>query len=225
MIEALLSAGKAKGPPPGPTDIAVGDEQLGYYGLVLATDFITGTSLASAVTLTAGTAINSTVDWFKFAYKGKTLYIPQKPLRYALSWNQLNALGIVTGTKTVGINGNAFKVRLMSGSLLNPYRGLNDASDDPRTVGSEYNDLIYRVCVTNPPSETSPSFASFTQAELGSVGNGAVQWCQEQSIPTNGPAGVVCRCNATNDFATLHGPTAGFVDNFRGWRPVLELIG
>lgn len=225
MIEQMLSTIPIKTTPsPGPGDIAIGDTDLGYYGLVDSADLINGDALAAAGGLTVGVSINSTAGWLKFAYKGKTLFISKKPLRYSLSWNQINAAGLIKGTKIITILGNNYKLRLMKGSLLDPYRGVNNASDDPKTFGSEYNDLIYRVCVSNPPSETAPSFATYSLDELGCVGNGGCQWTQEVSIPTNSASGYVCRGNSASDFATTHSPVGTYIDNARGWRPVLELI-
>lgn len=223
MFEQMLSIKPAKLGPPGSNTLLVGTTQLGYYPMVPATDLITGSALATAVGLTAGTLINDTIDWFKFAYKGAILFVPQKPVRYGMSYGALDAMGVVAG-KTITIKGHTYKVRLMKGASANPYTGPNDASDPANTAGSEYNDLIYRVCATNPPSETAPSFATFTQDQLGCNGNGGNQWCQEASKATGVTNGIVTRGNTTGDFATLSSPPSGQTDQYRGWRPVLEFI-
>ena len=124
----------------------------------------------------------------------------------------------------VAIKGRKYKVRLISSSLTNPCTAVNNSSDDPKTKGTEYNDLIYRVCATNPPSETAPSFATFTQDELGFIGNGGQTWCLEAFTPSNGGNGVVGRGDASSDFAGIYCPPFGQSDAYRGWRPCLELI-
>ena len=208
---------------PGGKELIAGDYNAGYFGVATASEFTTGDNLASLIGLTIGTTMNSTTDWLKFIYKGKVLYVPKKPIRSELSWNDLQQKGAVTGTTIVTIKGRQYKVRLMKGSGVNPYRGVNDAPDDPFTIGSEYNDLMYRVCTVDPPSQTLPNFVSFTPEDLGMFVTGGIQLCQERSEPQNGvPIGVLCRCNGATNMSTSHGPGETYFAK-RGWRPVLEV--
>lgn len=208
---------------PGPKKLVAGNDSAGYYGTLPVTDFVTGDFLASTLGLTAGTSINSTTDWLKFSYKGRTLFVPKLPLRHTLSWSDINNSGAVFGTGRITIQGRPYKVRLMKGSNVDPYTGPNNAADDPNTWTSEYNALMYRVCTVDPPSQSLPNFVAFTPEQLGMYTTGGVQLCQEVSAPSTGdPVGVVCRGNGANNISTIHSPAPSYAPT-RGWRPVLEL--
>lgn len=208
---------------PGPKQLVAGDDMAGYYGTLPGTDFITGDLLATTIGISAGTSINSTTDWLKFSYNGKTLFVPKLPLRHGLSWDDINLHGAVFGTAKLAIKGRLYKVRLMKGSNVDPYTGPNGASDPEQTWTSEYNRLMYRVCTVDPPSQTLPNFVAFTPEELGMYTTGGVQLCQEASAPSTGdPVGVLCRGNGANNIATCHSPSTIYAPG-RGWRPVIEL--
>lgn len=224
MFESLLGSTKSS-PYPGPKELVSGDSSAGYYGTLPGSQLITGNSLATLIGLSVGTALNTDTDWIKFLYKSKILYVPKLPIRVHVSWDNINACGAVfgTGPSSVTIGGLRYKVRLMKGSKQDPYNGVNDAADDPSTFTSEYNELMYRVCSVNPPSQTLPNLMSFTPEELGMFALGGIQLCQEQATPSGGviPPGVLCRCNGATNISTSHSPASSYFDK-RGWRPVLE---
>lgn len=224
MIEALLTTqAEYIDTLPGPKKLVAGNSAAGYYGTLPGTDFITGDVLAATIGLSAGTSINSTTDWLKFSYGGKTTFVPKLPLRYNLSWDSINSTGAVFGTAKLAIKGRLYKVRLMHGSNTDPYTGVNNAADPEQTWSSEYNRLMYRVCSVDPPSQTLPNFVAFTPEQLGMYTTGGVQLCQEVAAPSTGePVGVLCRGNGANNISTAHSPASSFATN-RGWRPVIEL--
>lgn len=85
----------------------------GYFGRY--TGIVTGNGLASAVGMSIGTSqiyLNNNIDWVKFGYEGKILFIARKPIRRAISWNDLNNIGCVFGTKQVTFDGITYKCRL-----------------------------------------------------------------------------------------------------------------
>jgi hypothetical protein len=85
----------------------------GYFGRY--TGIVTGNALASAVGMSIGTSqiyLNNNIDWVKFGYEGKILFIARKPIRRAISWNDLNNIGCVFGTKQVTFDGITYKCRL-----------------------------------------------------------------------------------------------------------------
>ena len=215
---------------PGPIILAKGTMQEGYFGLVTSAEMITGDALTTLVGITQGTSQNSTTNWLKFAYKGKVLFVAQKPIRYSLSWDSINAVGAVTGTKQVAIKSLNYKVRLLQGALTNPSE--NNAAD-LGAKGSEWNRLMLAVHeqVKNKnwdyPAYVEADIQDFgtyfTDAELytkNNVGNGTYSWCQEttksdsSSRVIRGLTGVSYSNWNTSSHTTSH----------LGWRPVLELI-
>ena len=84
----------------------------GYFGRY--TGIVTGNGLASAVGMSIGTSqiyLNNNIDWVKFGYEGKILFVARKPIRRAISMD-LNNIGCVFGTKQVTFDGITYKCRL-----------------------------------------------------------------------------------------------------------------
>ena len=81
------------------------------------------------------------------------VYIPKKPFRYGISWNQINDIGAAFGDKTVSINNKTYRVRLLKAynekattktendiTFVTPSYGQNNK-------GSEWNKLILPLVV------------------------------------------------------------------------------
>lgn len=215
---------------PGPIFLAAGTMQEGYFGLATSSELITGDALASLVGLTAGTSQFSTTNWLKFAYKGKVLFVAQKPIRYNLSWDSINSVGAVTGTKQVAIKSLNYKVLLPQGALTNPSE--NNAAD-LGAKGSEWNRLMLAVHeqVKNKnwaypayvESDIQDFGTYFTDADLitnSSFGNGSYSWCQETTKSDSSVRVIRGFIGVSYSFwYASSGVTASL-----GWRPVLELI-
>lgn len=151
---------------PGPQELIAGDMNAGYFGVVSAAEFYSGTRLAFELGVTEGTLQNSNAGWLKFARHGKVLFVAKQSFMHTVSWDHLYARGIVYGTNdngksprgtptnqytTVEHGGNRFVVRLMTGAGADPF---DDSSELFFTdymyqldvgAGSEWNDLVYRV--------------------------------------------------------------------------------
>jgi hypothetical protein len=181
-----------------------------FKGEVQAADFISGSALAAAVGFTTGTLVNDTTPWLKFVDAGKTFYMPKKVIRQALSWTQLNVLGLITGTKTVVIGGLTYKVRAMTGG---------DGSDPSGVAGGEYNNYFLRVTTSYPGSDGA--WGTNTPSDMGWTGgtsNGELQICKEAS--TSG--GHLLR--GYPGFAGIWYEPDDTAYPGYGWRPVLELV-
>lgn len=205
MLEAMLISATRKEGLPGPATLAAGDTNAGYYGLTQSYEFITGSQLAALVGLSAGTLMNDTTAWMKFAYQGKVLYIPQKPIRNGLNWDAYNALNLVKPGALVTILGFQFIVRHMTGG-----------NADPATAaGGEWNALIY------PVYTSVGTWAKYTSADLGIVaGTGGATYCQEVHSGS-APYHVYRGYSAYNYF--FHDASNSTLTNY-GWRPVLEYV-
>ena len=194
---------------PGSQFIVKGDSTYGYFGEVPASQLVSGSTLASNVSLTAGIEQNSDAGWLKFMYEGKILFIAKKPFRYAISWDQINARSLVFGSVTKLYGSITYKVRLIRIAVTNPYTNFGD---------SEYIKLMTPLV----RSEASGGWGLFTNEELGvSVpGNGYNSWCQE--TPAEYPS---WRSNFGGGAVGATGSTpSNTTENPWSWRPVLEVV-
>ncbi|OHW61370.1 hypothetical protein EUAN_22200 [Andreesenia angusta] len=219
---ATLAAG------PGPKTLISGNQSAGYYGIVSSSELFTGSELATAVGLSVGTLFNDTTPWHKMAIDGKVVYIPQKPIRYGLSWANINAVGCVNGSMNITKNGTTFKVRLLKGAASNPV-DIQNNSDGSKTKGSEFNKLVLPLSIKatnkawNWPAyveSTLPSWGTnLSDSDLGfSSGVGSNTICQEACTS---PSGSYVYRGADN-----MPELAGYIQSGTsyGWRPVLEIV-
>lgn len=212
---------------PGPKNLIGGDREAGFFGEVPYTLFQNGVWVAQNVGLTAGVSQNSNEPWLKFILDGKILYVAKKTFRHTVSWDNLNSLGIVTGTKTVTFGGNTYKVRLLKATVTDFQYGYG--YDPVETHGSEWNRLLYRIsgkpwynAENTLASENieEGDWAQYTEAQLNFIwqlADGGVTMCQERVGTDNirrGSGGVShVWYNASSNASHTH-----------GWRPVLELV-
>lgn len=222
MQEILLGHGDTG------SDIGLGDlvDGVRFWGEVPAIELIDGETLAATIGLTAGTAQHTNAGWLHFELDGKTLYVAKKPLRYAVSWNQIHAQGAVFGTRTVTINGESFKVRLLTGADVDPTPYVSNY-DPVNSWGSEWNRLIYNVHDgehTNANNTTPPgAWPLYSDTDLvvhQTGGNGSRSWCQETRA--DGPTSRVYRGFNGVSYLQFDSSSALYVAS--GWRPVLELV-
>ncbi|QQO90646.1 putative virion structural protein [Erwinia phage pEa_SNUABM_42] len=81
---------------PGPQELRIGNEDLGYFGIVSAIDMPNGTQIANGVvagtTITPPASGGTTVGWMKFFYKGKIVFIPKTNMA-GVTWNDYYKAG------------------------------------------------------------------------------------------------------------------------------------
>lgn len=97
MVEADSSGA------PGSRFIVEGNREAGFLGFVPAAELFTGTELATACGITAGTAINSDVSWIKYIYKGKIRFTPLRTFRHSIAWDAIYNAACVHGDGTIGM--------------------------------------------------------------------------------------------------------------------------
>lgn len=231
MIEQLLIVSNkraAKDTGPGPVDLIAGDKTNGLYG-TLSSDFFTGSSLASACGIgTIGTLINDSTRWIKAALDGKVVYWPMLPIRWGISWGEYNQRSLINQNKVVTLGKYRYIVRMFTASG-GGYSNLNVPNNLTPTGGSDFNRLIYPVCSETPPGVTVTKMANYTLAELGMFGNplpqGVCFICQENSTNTylqrNGGTGT---SGDAPWYSLQNGVNKDLKDQYRGWRPILELV-
>lgn len=231
MLEQLLSTNggnrTAIGGGPGPTELIAGNADNGFYGEVAASELFTGTEMASLTGATPyGVVINDATPWLKCSLDGKVVYLPKKAIRHGLSFGSIAALGMAykTDNKRISKNGHMFRVRLPTGAGGNwAYPG--EGEDPANCSDSEFNRLVYRLCVHNPPSETPPVLGTYTLGDLGMLITdlGCCFICTGPStwyIQRNGGG----ETTNSNSWHSLQLPANGLADKYRGWRPLLELL-
>ena len=213
---------------PGNPMLIAGDMNAGYFGVVPASELITGDALASMVGISAGTSQFSSEGWLKFAYQGKIQFVAKKPIRHSISWNDINIANCVYGDKTVNIGGLTYKVRLMRGANIDP----TGAREGSVNHNSEWNKLMLPIHINakdkswaypnNVEADVPYWGIDFTDADLlthENYGNGSYAWCQEEGLINvqrlyRGGSGV----SSSNSISRL---SSSFLF---GFRPVLELI-
>jgi hypothetical protein len=183
-----------------------------FKGEVAGADLITANALATELGITGITPPDDNPSWLKFIDNGKTFYIAMKPMRTAVLWETLDAMGAAKGTKTIEIAGNLYKVRLMTGG---------NGPDPASAAGGEYDAYFARVTV-NYQGSANDRWANYSNADVywnNSTGNGELTLCQEHWAG-NGPL-----TRGYPGFNGLWYQAPGSTHGGYGWRPVLELIG
>lgn len=225
---------------PGPQTLLGGDHEVGYYGDVASANFITLRELRAALNFNAGNTVTDAPVWMKFAYKGKTLFIPAQSLATGISWKALYDAGLVYGTnddgsslytgakvnqrRTVKIGLETFIVRLMTTAAPRPDRGIvypGGAIELPtQTIGSEWDELMYRVSEWVPSTQRGSNIGAKTRSDFNNIGI-----CLTQELVVDNPTSCVIR--GTTSLSTKGALSYANISPINGtaqWRPVLELI-
>lgn len=208
----IQGAGHYKPLPEG-TVLLFGDLQLGYYGRIPSSKLINGNDLAALCTLTTGTPVYNDTEWFKFAYKGKTLFFSSRILRHTLSFTELESKGLIAG-RTVTIGGKQYKVRVPSGGNFGGDPTVND-----------WDPLMYRICPTAPAPGGLQKWDNISADHINSADPGstikAATFCS--NVYTYNTNNRVVRGNP--GLENYNQVNQGDRYSLYGWRPVLELIG
>jgi len=162
VLELVGVAKEYPGSGPGQKWLQAGDEQLGYFGEVSASEMITNAALKTHLGHASG-SVRADQGWLKFFYKGKVVFIGKNTYCTSLTWNNLYAAGGIYGTKDNGkypastpVNqykpitwsngGKSYRLipRVMT-CAPEPFENSQDVS-----TGNEYSDLMCRLFNTNP---------------------------------------------------------------------------
>lgn len=170
-----------------------------YVGLIPRDDLINYVDLAALVGLTVGIPLNEDSPWMKFTIGGEDeVYIPQKTIRYGMSWNQLNTIKLTTG-KEVTIGGENYIVRLMSGRT-------------GTIAGGEWNKYIYPVW--------DKYGGPFTVADLALTNTdlGRTNFCSESADAS------LCICRGQEGPESIQYVSKPVGNGVTGWRPMLVKV-
>jgi hypothetical protein len=216
---------------PGNNMVIAGNANTGFFGEVSSHDLITGDVLSTELGLSSGSLHNYYEPYLKFSYYGKILFTPKKTFRHSLSWDYLNANGLVKG-KNIIINGLTYKARLFRGTSVetpNAYEGvLNHNSEWNKLMLPIHEKTINKTWLY--PNNVESDIATwkhqlgtgqdgmYTDADLGlEYGAGIRNWCQETSGTHS-----IARGHTDVARSGLYVPSE--THSNMGWRPVLELV-
>jgi hypothetical protein len=192
---------------PGPLYLSYGDMDAGYFGRY--TGIYTGNQLSSAAGVSIGSSLfygTSNIEWLKFAFDGKIIFLAQKPIRYALSWNDINNAGCVYGTKQITKDGITYKCRL-----------LRIRDGEPETGPGREQYLLQGVHSGRSPSWDSLSDDDLYFSQPGGT-NGRLSFAQE-TVSGNSSHCYSYTSSAGGSTVAKNDRGAWF-----GWRPVLEVV-
>lgn len=242
MLEQLLSSGLGvqnyyPDSGPGNKTLLKGDLQAGYFGIIPASQMFAVGQLALNLGLNAtGTTTSSGASWFKFAYKGKFIFIACMQDRVNLTWNDLYNAGAVYGTKDNGtypVGAGVYQYRpqrVVEGArswFLVP-RLPRVAAADPANLSAPITDQndcewyqLFRRIMSNTGGPANPWYLA-SAAEVfysGFIGDWMLNTVGEDITKA-----VMVGTGSNGSIQTVTSRVKNTVGVNPFWRPVLELI-
>jgi hypothetical protein len=160
---------------PGPRILKAGNLAAGFFGIVPASEFITGTDLAMQLGITQGTAINSDTPWIKYIWQNKICFTPLKPIRHSITWDAIYAAGAIYGRDDEGtlppcgrlgtdlvIDGSDNSINTVNNNFLGNKSAAMDYADTVAGVG----DIIVLKNWANPENNGEFTVDSITNEKI-----------------------------------------------------------
>lgn len=217
------------------------ERDTGYFGRISSDEFIGYEELSELVDFKAGKLMEEDKGWLVFYFKGEIVYIPQHPIRYNVSWEDINQAGLVYGDKNVEVGDNVYTISLMTGGKSDPLDDVEYWNADAEREqeldlgnGSMWNELMYRVHQDIPGvtdkgdtgsggPQHGENWDNLTDEDLNinwdKCPKGALTWTQETS--TN--ATTHCVHRGYYRLAYLGRATSTHAGTSHGWRPSLKI--
>lgn len=182
----------------GATD--TGRKTTDFIGEISGKSLITYSDLIKRVGLTAGTPHNEDQGWLVFNKDQHPLCISKRTLVYGISYDELDAAGLVDGSLIIQIGDSHYRVRLLTSEEWERYM-YPIHEDDPNQQGWGIN---------------------YTDEDLGLFSeDGRSSWVQD--IDPKDPNRRVGR--GSSSVEGLIAFTSSYSNAIFGWRVVLESIG
>lgn len=165
------------------------------------------------------------LNWIEVNDGGKKLLVSDRVLLSEVSWDDLNALGFVSG-KTITIDGQQYKARLLTGGTN--YRTGTDAYSGGKPTNNEWDRIIANEGIFSglPIPNSTDLDSSMVEADRVGVHNQKwnwyymYSWCQEK-YSENSAYSVYRGYISARYFSSTYSYSRG--DNL-GWRPALEVL-
>lgn len=182
------------------------ERNTGYFGIINSDDFICGESLSEMVRFTKGELLQYDTQWAVFYYHGDIAITPLKPIRYNVSWYDIDELGLVDGSfNRLNIKDNHYSIGLHTGDI--------------ETINT-WDELLSRLHID---SKITPTWDSMTDIDLNVnwdvCEHGTATWCRETSsgVPT------IHTFRGHYRLALSGKSTSSYVVTGLAWRPLLIL--
>ncbi|MDE6590697.1 MAG: fibronectin type III domain-containing protein, partial [Oscillospiraceae bacterium] len=167
------------------------------------------------------------LQWHKIKDSNKTLLVCDRVILVAMTWNDLDDQGYVTG-KTLTIDGVKYKCRLLTGGSTYRSEPSNGSYLGGSPANNEWDRFITREeVITGLPAPLSSDLDSTLNAtDKGSTHNqfwnwmGVYSWCKEVYSGASSHR-AVRGCSSANRWYWLN---AAYWFQYTGFRPVLEVL-
>ena len=182
------------------------ERDTGYFGIVDCNTFISGDDLSKLVNFEKGKLLRYDTLWAVFYYYGKIAITPIKPIRYNVSWDDIDELGLVDGSfNRLNIKAKHYSIGLNTGDI---------------ETNNTWDELISRLHID---SKITPTWDNLTDIDLNVnwyvCDHGTATWCQETS--SNAPTNRTGRGHRRLAFSDWF--TSSYVNAYLAWRPLLIL--
>lgn len=140
---------------PGTKELNFGSLEAGYFGIVTSAELMDEFGFYAGLfkdETPIGSLMTGPLFWMKFAYKGRFIFVPSRPLLSSVPWNNLYSLGAVYPFEQAQHFTAAGVSRVRQGKLLTVKKGSKTWRLKPR---------LPRLAAVDP---------------LGSINNGGAQW-------------------------------------------------
>lgn len=221
---------------PGEPNLVVGDWEAGYFGEIQINELISPAALVNTVDATIITVDKIPTRWFKMAYQGKVIYMPDAPFGLC-NWQALYKSGLVYGdldpnlipayvksqlgtvaqNKRIVIGEDEFIVRLP--------RSRKDPTSTVGTTlergGNEYDMVYAKLFLTRVLADFNPNkgFRSFTPPGPVAIS----VWTADVYTPNSN--NIIWRSLTVGTNASADGmSTSQWTVNTNSYLPVLELV-
>ncbi|ANZ48731.1 putative virion structural protein [Erwinia phage vB_EamM_ChrisDB] len=222
----------------GPSILKFGDDNLGYYGTVLSSDFVGFPDLQAVAAVTMSTLTWNPV-WHKFVRNGKIIYVPDGVPPDFYTWQQIYQFGFMYGidanyppgltltgltptnqNRIIDFKGQKYRVRTIRGWSDDPVSQyvstvVNGTESDAAALAiknNEFSDFIYALMTYVPLKQRTENYVETADPGLYVGGAMNAGFNQDTQILEMNRGRVLCQERDTG------GVTANMLT--RGLRPV-----
>ena len=171
--------------------------------------------------------INGQIAWLIFNDNGTEKLIPKSPLKYNISWNNINDADLVYGNKNINVDEKTYKIRLINDTnkewnhMMLPLTGIDGKEKNNSSAFGRFG-----WNTTKYVEKNMPSIANYTWLrDLGGLSNYC--WTQDTRFSL-GPKSKIrgSRDNSSGMAYSFYAHPNAYThySSSYSWRPVLEEV-